>query len=91
LKQGDAAGALKTLEHCLESRRRMAAMHVGSSSAERAVAEVMRALVEVPGSKVSWADFRTQVQRMESRRILWPSDRAWLEDARRRGPSESTP
>ncbi len=91
LKQGDAVAALKSLEHCLEIRRRMAALHAGSSSTERAVAEVMRALVDVPGSKISWADFGTQVKAMEARRIVWPSDRGWLEEVHRRETSGSAP
>ena len=91
LQQGEPAAGLKLLEHCLQVRRQIAGSHVGSSSAERAVAEVMRALADVPNSKISWTDFRTQVETMDARGILWPSDRTWLEEARRRGASGSTP
>jgi tetratricopeptide (TPR) repeat protein len=90
-KQGNHAAALTALGQSLDIRRRLAASHPGSSSVERGVAEVMRALLDTPGSKVGWPHFRTQVEDMERKGILWPADRAWLEEARQHASSGATP
>jgi tetratricopeptide (TPR) repeat protein len=81
LTQDNTPGALKSLEQSLEIRRQLARAQPGSSAPERAVAEAMRALVDLPGSKVKWADFKTQVEAMDRNGILWPADRAWLAEA----------
>lgn len=83
MRQRDHAEALTQLRESLEIRRQQAAAAPANTALQRGVAEVMRALVEVPGSPVDWAAFRAQVEDMQRRGILWPSDRAWLEDARR--------
>jgi tetratricopeptide (TPR) repeat protein len=81
-RQGDRAAALRSLDQGLLIRKRQAASHKGNSSAERAVAEIMRELAAVPGSRVSWSDFRDQVEGMDAKHILWPADRGWLDEAR---------
>jgi tetratricopeptide (TPR) repeat protein len=86
-QQGDRAGALRSLEQSLQIRKRQAVARPGNSAAERGVAEVMHELANTPGSKVGWSDFRAQVEGMDARNILWPADRAWLEEAR----AHSTP
>lgn len=83
-RRSDPAEALAQLRPCLDLRTGLAAAAPGNASLQRAVAEVMRELAELPDSPVDWAAFRAHVEDMERRRILWPSDRAWLEDARRR-------
>jgi hypothetical protein len=89
-EQGEHAAALVALEKSLEIRRRFAAAHPGSSAAERGVAEVMRALVDTPRSKVDWAEFRRQVEAMDRRGLSWPADHAWLEEARQHAPVGET-
>jgi len=90
LAQGDIPAAVKSLQDSLDSRRRLAKAQPGSSTPERAVAEAMRALVDIPGSELKWADFRTQVEAMDHQGILWPADRVWLEEARQHDSREVT-
>jgi tetratricopeptide (TPR) repeat protein len=88
--QGDRNG-LTSLQHALDARRRLATSQPGSSSAERGVAEVLRAMVDTPRSPVGWREFGTQVERMQSQGIFWPADRAWIDEARRVASSGSAP
>ena len=90
-RQGDVAAALRSLEQSLQIRARQAKSHAGNSSAERGVAEVMRELAITSGSKVTWADFRAQVDSMDAKRILWPADRPWLDEARTHTATEGKP
>jgi hypothetical protein len=89
--KGNHAAALTSLLRSLEIRRRIAAAHPGSSSQARDLAEVMRALVDTPGSKIRWPEFSAQVESMARAGILWPADHAWLEDARRHVPTRKAP
>jgi tetratricopeptide (TPR) repeat protein len=75
------AAALKALNESLTLRHKLAALHPGNSIAERAVAETMRELVELPGSKITWSDFKEQVETMQRNGLFWPADKAWLEAA----------
>jgi tetratricopeptide (TPR) repeat protein len=80
-RQGDRAGAIRQLEQSLVIRRQQASSRHDNSATERDVAEVMYELAAIPGSKVSWSDFRWQVEGMKSKGILWPADHRWLEEA----------
>jgi len=75
---------LKAMNESLEIRRKLAALHAGNSAAERAVAETMRELVELPGSRITWAAFREQVETMQRNGLFWPADKGWLEEVRTR-------
>lgn len=80
--QGDDAAAQISMQQSLDTRRALAVSHPGDSNNAHGVAEVMRALVDMPGSKVGWAEFRAQIESMNRDGILWPADHAWLEEAR---------
>jgi tetratricopeptide (TPR) repeat protein len=85
LPGADPAKALAMLEQSLDIRRKFAAAHPGDSAAQRGIAEVMRALVDTPGSTLGWSEFRAQVEAMDKNGLLWPADREWLKEARRHG------
>jgi tetratricopeptide (TPR) repeat protein len=87
--QGKNAAALKAMNESLEIRRKLAALHAGNSAAERAVAETMRELVELPGSRITWAAFREQVETMQRNGLFWPADKGWLEEVRTRAAGGS--
>jgi tetratricopeptide (TPR) repeat protein len=83
--EADPARALASLQQSLDLRRKFAAAHPKDSSAQRGVAEAMRAFVDKPGSTLGWSEFRAQVEAMEKNGLLWPADREWLKEARRHG------
>lgn len=78
-RQGEATRALEHLQLSLDLRKRLSIADPGNASFKRSVAETMREMVNIPGSAVDRAAFRAYVEDMERRRILWPSDRGWLE------------
>jgi tetratricopeptide (TPR) repeat protein len=81
-RMGDRPAALRSLQQSLSIRKRQAASHIGNSSAERSVAETLRELAATTGSEVSWAEFRAQIEGMQTKRILWGADRGWIDEAR---------
>lgn len=84
--QKKTAAALKALNESLALRRKLAGLHAGNSAAERAVAETLRALLDIPGSKISWTTFREQVRTMQRNGLFWPADKIWLEEVQAHAP-----
>ncbi len=85
--EGRHKEALVQLRQSLATRQRLAAAQPGSASLSHGIGEVMRSLVETPGSSLSWTDFANYLNACKSQNVLQPADEVWLQEAREHGAS----
>jgi tetratricopeptide (TPR) repeat protein len=83
--------AVRALNESLAIRRKLARQQAGNSANERAIAETMREMIDLPGSKVTWAAFGEQLEAMQHNGLFWPADQAWLEEWRAHTGSAQKP
>ncbi len=81
--QGDLSGALAAFREDLEIARRLAAGSPSSVQAQRDLWVSMWRLASFPDSGVTWAQIVSVMEDMNRRGTLLPSDRPYLEHARR--------
>ncbi|MDZ7856065.1 hypothetical protein [Sphaerotilus sp.] len=80
---GDLPGARRSFEESLQMDRRLAAANPTSAEAQRDVVVSLVRLARLPDSGVRWSDALREMQAMQDRGVLAPSDEHFLEALRK--------
>lgn len=85
---GEPAEARRHYDESLAIRKQLARDNPKSAAAERDVVVSMEKLARLPGAAVKWRDVANALQDMERRGVLFPADRALLDEAQRKAATE---
>ena len=86
--QGDLAGADTAYAEVLTISRKLAAADPGNAEAQRDVWVSLSRLAGLKGSSVRWREVVTQMEAMDAKGTLAPSDRPYLDRARAKAARE---
>ena len=89
--QGDLAGAAKAYDEALAISRRLAAADPTNAVLQRDVFVSLWKLATAKADGVRWADVLAQLESMDRKGILLPSDRGALDEARQNAAKEAQP
>jgi tetratricopeptide (TPR) repeat protein len=90
-KQGDLAGADTAYAECLSIRRKLAAADPGNAEAQRDLLETLWTLAKRNRPGVHWRDVVARLEDLEARGALAPTDRKYLDEARKNAAAEKGP
>ena len=85
---GDLPGARKSFEDSYQLRQRLAAANPSSAAAQRDVWASLWLLATLPSPSVRWEEVAKAIRAIQSRGILGPIDRRFLEEAERRAAEQ---